>query len=198
MEKRKLVSVYDAGPIAELNFVNGPIGPTMISTSNIIKMVQNNRTVFEHDPNHRMNPIKLTMENIKKDNFNVVKSQDSVKNPEPVKAKQVIDETPSKEEDEKEVGSTAESAEEVSSKEEVKEKPVSASEEVEETVPAEDEKKEEETTVVETESKSEVETTDEKVDVEEEKKEETSSVSQNNQYQNKNQNKKNKGKNNRK
>ena len=68
--KRKLVTVAESGVIPELNFMNGPIStPTMISMEAIIKMVTNNRKVYECNPSNPSDQVELTIANVKKENF---------------------------------------------------------------------------------------------------------------------------------
>ena len=86
--KRKLVTVAESGVIPELNFVNGPIStPTMISMDAIIKMVINNRKVYECNPSNPSEQVELTIANVKKVNF---LTSTSVSEPEEKK----VDEAP--------------------------------------------------------------------------------------------------------
>lgn len=86
--KRKLVTVAESGVIPELNFMNGPIStPTMISMEAIIKMVTNNRKVYECNPSNPSDQVELTIANVKKENF---LTSNSVSKPEEKK----VDETP--------------------------------------------------------------------------------------------------------
>ena len=72
--KRKTVVVNESGRIPEIN-ISGPISkPTRIALPNIAKMVQNGKNVEECDPEDPYNKdkrVKLTVENVGKDNFKV-------------------------------------------------------------------------------------------------------------------------------
>ena len=85
--KRKLVTVAESGVIPELNFMNGPIStPTMISIEAIVKMVMNNRKVYECNPSNPSDQVELTIANVKKENFLASTPVSQVKEPEIEKA----------------------------------------------------------------------------------------------------------------
>lgn len=70
--KRKTVVVLESGRLPELN-IAGPITvPTRIALTNIATMVKNGKNVEECDPADPYNKekrVKLTIENVGKDNF---------------------------------------------------------------------------------------------------------------------------------
>lgn len=82
MVKRKLVTVADFGPIMELDGIGGPLRtPTNITLSAICQMVVNGKTVFEHNPANVKDKVRLTLSNVKADNF---VNKEPVVEPEPV------------------------------------------------------------------------------------------------------------------
>jgi hypothetical protein len=82
MVKRKLVTVADFGPIMELDGIGGPLRtPTNITLSAICQMVVNGKTVFEHNPANVKEKVRLTLSNVKADNF---VNEEPVVEPEPV------------------------------------------------------------------------------------------------------------------
>jgi hypothetical protein len=84
MVKRKLVTVADFGPLQEIGGIGGPLRtPTNIALNAICQMVVNGKTVFEHNPSNVKEKVRLTLSNVKSDNF--VKSEDG----EPVKTQPV-------------------------------------------------------------------------------------------------------------
>lgn len=95
--KRKLVTVAESGVIPELNFMNGPIStPTMISMEAIIKMVTNNRKVYECNPSNPSDQVELTIANVKKENFltSTPVSQPEEKKVDEAPATPVVEPTP--------------------------------------------------------------------------------------------------------
>lgn len=93
MEKRKFVQIPVNGPIAELGFITGPVGPTYVNLPSVIKMVQNGKLVYEVDPANHAHKVKLDITNVKKNNiaqpvkFEKPPATDS--EPTPVVAKEV-------------------------------------------------------------------------------------------------------------
>ena len=71
MEKRKFVYIPLNGPIPELNFVTGPVGPTYVSMDVVKKLVQNGKPVFEVDPKNHSKRVKLELTNMKNENMKV-------------------------------------------------------------------------------------------------------------------------------
>ena len=69
MEKRKFVQIPVNGPIAELGFITGPVGPTYVNLPSVIKMVQNGKLVYEVDPANHAHKVKLDITNVKKNNI---------------------------------------------------------------------------------------------------------------------------------
>lgn len=70
MTDKKLVVVNHSGPILELGAITGPIiSPSRVSTDIVARMVSNNKIVYEVNPNNRSERIKLTIANVRKDNF---------------------------------------------------------------------------------------------------------------------------------
>lgn len=69
MEKRKFVQIPVNGPIAELGFITGPVGPTYVNLSSVIKMVQNGKLIYEVDPANHAHKVKLDITNVKKNNI---------------------------------------------------------------------------------------------------------------------------------
>ena len=133
MTERKLVIVKDGGILPELGGICGPIpNPTRIPVKKIIDMIVHNRTVFECDPADPRNEekrVKLTLVNVKQDNFcsNASKSEEK---------KEEVPETPKKEEPKKEEVKPEEKKEAAPVKEPVKEEPKKEAP-VEEPAPAE-------------------------------------------------------------
>ena len=86
MTERKLVIVRDGGILSELGGICGPIpNPTRIPVKKIIDMIVHNRTVFECDPADPRNEekrVKLTLLNVKQDNFGSNASKPEEKKPE--------------------------------------------------------------------------------------------------------------------
>ena len=118
MTERKLVIVKDGGILPELGGICGPIpNPTRIPVKKIIDMIVHNRTVFECDPADPRNEekrVKLTLVNVKQDNFcyNASKSEEK---------KEEVPETPKNEEPKKEEVKPEEKEEAAPVKEPVKE-----------------------------------------------------------------------------
>lgn len=84
MTDKKLVVVNHSGPILELGSITGPIiSPSRVSTDIVARMVSNNKIVYEVNPNNRSERIKLTIANVRKDNFGPQASKEQDK-PEPV------------------------------------------------------------------------------------------------------------------
>lgn len=83
--KRKTVVVNESGRLPEIN-ITGPITkPTRIALPNIAKMVKSGKDVEECDPADPFNiekRVKLTVENVGKDNFTVSVNTNSQKKKE--------------------------------------------------------------------------------------------------------------------
>lgn len=109
MAERKLVVVTDTGILHELGGIGGPIcAPTRIPIPTILKMINNQRHVYECNPLDPRNPemrVRLTQENYKSNNFGksqpVVTEEDKPVTqtvaPEKTVTKQVADTEPEKE-----------------------------------------------------------------------------------------------------
>lgn len=103
---RKLVTVLEHGPIAELNYINGPIAhPTRINVKNIALLVKNKKKVFEYDPAHPDDESKkialTTIEQVTANNFGNTTKDEVEPKSAPVEdipeveepAEEVVDET---------------------------------------------------------------------------------------------------------
>ena len=103
--RRKTVVVLESGRLPELN-IAGPITvPTRIALTNIATMVKNGKNVEECDPADPYNKekrVKLTIENVGKDNFanggnvtvaseNKVEIEEDVKKPEETPVEKVVE-----------------------------------------------------------------------------------------------------------
>lgn len=69
-EKEKLIVVESYGSITELGGISGPIlNPCRVPISTIVRMVNNHRKVYEVNPSNYSERIRLTLKNVKTDNF---------------------------------------------------------------------------------------------------------------------------------
>ena len=98
--KRKTVVVLESGRLPELNMLGPITKPTRIALASIAKMVQNGKNVQECDPSNPMDTsrrIKLTVENVTKDNFSGATTSTPVQQPKKEEVKTPVQE-PKKEE----------------------------------------------------------------------------------------------------
>lgn len=75
-EKEKLIVVESYGSLSELGGISGPIlNPCRVPISTIVRMINNHRKVFEVNPTKYSDRIRLTLKNVKTDNFPVPNTQ---------------------------------------------------------------------------------------------------------------------------
>ena len=98
MAERKLVIVKTSGMLPEINLYGPILTPTKLPIDSIIKMVSNGKSVYEcypNDPSDKSKRVKLTLDNIKKNNFTGVPSNEEpkkVETPAPVKEEPKVEE----------------------------------------------------------------------------------------------------------
>ena len=75
-KKGKLVTVETNGTLVELGGISGPIiNPCFIDETTIIRMVGNNKKVYEVNPANHAQKVRLNLKNVKTDNFKVVTNE---------------------------------------------------------------------------------------------------------------------------
>lgn len=80
---KKLIVVMSGGPISELGHITGPIlHPWYVETDTVLRMVSNNRRVFEVNPDKRDERVLLTLKNIRLNNFGKAEVKKDFKSPE--------------------------------------------------------------------------------------------------------------------
>lgn len=98
MAERKLVIVKTTGMLPEINLYGPILTPTKLPIDNIIKMISNGKSVYEcypNDPSDKDKRVKLTLDNVKKNNFTGVpiKEESKVEEKKPVEEPKKV-ETP--------------------------------------------------------------------------------------------------------
>jgi hypothetical protein len=69
-EARKLCIIKTNGPIPELGYITGPVlTPCKIRMSDLRRLVGNGKAVYELNPKNPEEIVKLTVQNIERDNF---------------------------------------------------------------------------------------------------------------------------------
>lgn len=85
----KLYLIDYAGPIPELNFINGPIlTPSKLNIQTVGLLVKNGKRLYEVNPLNKEDRVLLTVDNFDKDNFGLNEDgeeSDEGKTEEPVK-----------------------------------------------------------------------------------------------------------------
>lgn len=82
--KTRKCDVLTNGPIAELNFVTGPVYKCKLTTPQIIKLVSNGRIVEEIDPRNPKNKVRLTIATCGKSVFDEIVPEPKVEEKPPV------------------------------------------------------------------------------------------------------------------
>lgn len=78
-EKTKLIVVESKGTLGELGGISGPIlSPSLIPISTIIRMISAHRKVYEVNPANYNERIALTLQNVRRDNFNTITEEPAV------------------------------------------------------------------------------------------------------------------------
>lgn len=69
-KEKKLVIIKYAGPIPELGHICGPVlHPCPVELDSVVKLVTNNRRVFEVNPENRDEMVELSLKNVRLNNF---------------------------------------------------------------------------------------------------------------------------------
>lgn len=69
-EKTKLIIVESNGTIGELGGISGPIlNPFEVPLSVIVRMINSHKHVYEVNPDNRNERVRLTLQNVRRDNF---------------------------------------------------------------------------------------------------------------------------------
>lgn len=79
-KKTKLVTIESYGSISELGGINGPIvHPCRLDLDVIIRMVNTNKKVFEVNPANTNEKVRLSLSNVRSENFKPVVVKPTVK-----------------------------------------------------------------------------------------------------------------------
>lgn len=83
-ENKKLIVLMTGGPISELGFITGPVlHPWYVDIDTVIRLVSNNKRVYEVNPNNRDERVLLTLKNVRLNNFG---KKETAKTVEPIQA----------------------------------------------------------------------------------------------------------------
>ena len=75
-EKQKLVVIETNGTLPELGGISGPIlNPCLLKESVLIRMVGNHRKVYEVNPKNSSDRIRLTLKNVRTENFKTTQTE---------------------------------------------------------------------------------------------------------------------------
>ena len=86
LEEQKLIVIESSGSITELGGISGPvINPCLVPISTILAMLNHHRRVYEVNPKNHNEKVRLTLKNLRTQNFKVEEVKPVVK-AEPPKA----------------------------------------------------------------------------------------------------------------
>ena len=72
LEEQKLIVIESSGSITELGGISGPvINPCLVPISTILSMLNHHRRVYEVNPKNHNEKVRLTLKNLRTQNFKV-------------------------------------------------------------------------------------------------------------------------------